>query len=155
MSRRSLLGAPLLAFVAGCGLLEPTGDGASDDLARARARWEAAALDDYDLRMARLCFCAFVGEVRVEVRGGVRTAVVVEDEGPGQPLEATLVPYYPTVEGLFDLVEQALDDEVAELRVTYHPDLGYPMELWVDTSRAVADEEYGYDVLLAVPTSGA
>lgn len=153
--RRGGLWAPFVVAFAGCGILEADANGGVDDLALARARWEAAALADYDLEMTRLCFCAFVGDVRVEVRGGVRTAVVVVGEEAVQPLDSGLEPYYPTVEGLFEIVEQALADEVAELRVTYHPALGYPVELWVDTSLAVSDEEFGYDVLLSLPTPGS
>ena len=134
-----------------CGILDAGADGADDDLRRARARWARAALADYDLVMSRRCFCIDVGPVMVSVRSGVRveTRVLVDDaEGPLAP---NLVPFYPTVDELFAVIEQALDDGVHELRVTYHPSLGYPTDVWVDRSPAIADEEFGYDVALVVP----
>lgn len=48
------------------------------------------------------------------------------------------------MEELFDLVERGIDDDAAELRVTYHPTLGYPTEAFIDFRENVADEEMGW-----------
>ena len=108
-------------------------------------------MDDYDIVVSRSCFCVAVGPVLVKVRNGVRveTLVVVDDaEGPLAP---NLVAFYPTIDELFQVIEEALGDGVHELRVTYHPSLGYPTDLWVDRSPAIADEEFGYRVALVLP----
>ena len=138
-------------IASGCGILDAGSDGAEDDLRRAQDRWVRAAMADYDLVMTRNCFCVPVGPVMVRVRDGerVETRILVDDaEGPLAP---NLVAFYPTVEGLFDVISEALEDGVYELQVTYHPTLGYPTDLWVDRSPSIADEEFGYEVALVSP----
>lgn len=140
----------LILTVAGCGILEPGGSRASLDLARARALWASADLDDYDLRVERRCYCPSEGVVRVLVRSGERVATVIEttdDALPAQPAATE----HPTVEELFALVAEAIDAGAAEIRVTYHAVLGYPVELWIDRSVNVADEEVGYTAELVAP----
>lgn len=135
----------------GCGILDSGSDGAAADLTRARRLWATSGMADYDLVLERLCFCQPLGTVTVEVRAGVRTASWVEtDDGP-MPLSADLVPWYPTVAGLFTMVDEAITTGVAQLRVTYHPVLGYPVDLWVDRSTSIGDEEFGYEATLHAP----
>jgi hypothetical protein len=110
---------------------------------------------DYDLRLERVCFCLPVGVVTVEVRNGVRTDSWVDGEGGREPLDGDLVAWYPTVDELFDLVDDAIVQRAAELRVTYHPVLGYPVDLWVDRSTRIADEEFGYEATLGAPSAGS
>ena len=143
-----LMGAFLLA---GCGILDPESDGAALDLAQARSLWASAGIEDYDLLMERVCFCVYVGPARVEVRDGVQVATILETD---LSLDPSAVGEYPTVEELFELVADAVAREADELRVTYHPVLGYPVDLWVDLRRDIADEEFGYRVDLVAPSSG-
>lgn len=147
--RVSWLAACLVA--SSCGIVDTTSDGAAADLRRAQERWDHAGLADYDLTLSRRCFCLEVGPVLVEVRDGVRAATFLLVDDAEGPLAPQLVPFYPTVDELFGLIEQAIADGVHELRVTYHPTLGYPTDLWVDRSPAVADEEFGYEVALLIP----
>lgn len=151
--RGRLAWAVALAAVAtaGCDILDPASDEASLDLGRARQLWSDAGIRDYDLRVDRVCFCAHVGTVRVQVRGGARVATVAEAD---LPLEASALDGYPGVEGLFDLVARAVDGPADELRVTYHPVLGYPVDLWIDTRRSVDDDEVGYRAELVAPAAG-
>lgn len=135
----------------GCGILDAGPQGAEDDLRRAQARWVRAAIDDYDIVVSRMCFCLEVGPVLVRVRNGVRVeTVVVVDDAEG-PLAPNLIAFYPTIDELFGLIQEAVRDGVHELRVTYHPSLGFPTDLWVDRSPSIADEEFGYQVGLVVP----
>ncbi len=121
------------------------------DLARARQLWASAGIRDYDLLVDRVCFCSQVGTVRVQVRQGTRVATVTETD---LPLEPTSLDGYPGVEGLFDLVAEAVNGSADELRVTYHPVLGYPVDLWIDTRRSVDDDEFGYRAELVAPAAG-
>lgn len=138
----------------GCGIIDPGDDGAERELRQARALWAAAAIDDYDLRQRRRCFCVDPGLVRVEVRDGIRVATVLVDDDGSSPLHPQHVADYPTVDELFGLVARAIEGDVDELRVTYHPVLGYPVDVWVDRSFAIADEEFGYATELVAPSSG-
>lgn len=139
------------ALLAGCGVLDAEPDAAALDLAQARQLWASAGIDDYDLIVERVCFCLYLGPVRVEVRNGRRVATVPVS---GPPPETSAIGEYPTVEGLFDVVAEAMERPADELRVTYHPVLGYPVDLWIDPRRAVDDDELGYRVDLVAPTAG-
>lgn len=140
----------LAIALAGCGLLEPTSRGSFQDLATARALWQSAALTDYDLRIVRSCFCMYEGVVRVAVRDGERVSTVFETTSDGLPAQPVATDH-PTVEELFVLVAEALDQGAAEVRVTYHAVLGYPVELWIDRSVDVVDEEIGYTAEVVAP----
>ncbi|MBT8336484.1 MAG: hypothetical protein KJO11_07765 [Gemmatimonadetes bacterium] len=154
MSLRMLIVLASITWTAGCGILEAGTDDAVDDLRRARAAWERAAIDDYDLAMRRLCFCWTPIDVTVVVRGGERVAVLYVSDGTPAPVAAEIAQYYPTVDELFDRVDRALRESADEVRVTYHATLGYPVDLWIDQSRAIADEEEGFEVELQVVDPG-
>ena len=148
MSVRILIMLGSTLWMAGCGILD-AGDGdAFDDLRRARDAWSRAGTVDYDLAMRRLCFCWTPIDVTVVVRDGERVAVLYAPDGAPAPVPQEIVEYYPTIDGLFDIVEEALTTDADEVRVTYHPDLGYPVDLWIDQSRSIADEELGFEVEL-------
>lgn len=151
---RRLWPVALAVVASACGILSPGDDGAEDELRRARALWASAGLEDYDLRVQRYCFCPLRGPVRIEVRDGVRVAVLEETEDGLESLAPAEEAWFPGVAQLFDLVEDAIGDGVAELRVTYHPVLGLPVDLYIDQSRNVADEEIRYRAELLAPGAG-
>ena len=49
-----------------------------------------------------------------------------------------------TVEEMFALIQNAIDEKADAITVTYDATLGYPKELWVDYSKMMADEEMSY-----------
>lgn len=144
-TRRRLraLPAALLVALAGCGITETEVPGAAYDLARGEALWDAAGPSSYDLLVEYHCYCPPTGVVRAEVRDGV----LVATDPPGSTP--------PTVPELFDLIAEALRAQAAEVRVTYHATLGYPVQLWIDRSRLVADEEFGYEVTVVAPEASS
>lgn len=109
----------------------------------ARALWAANGGEDYDLTFSWQCFCIidYVQRVDIEVRGGTVEAGAVTDTGV--PLNQDQLAEYRTVEQLFELIQDAIDEDAAEIRVTYAAD-GYPAEVWIDFSRRTADEERGF-----------
>ena len=136
---------------AGCGVLEP-GDEALERLERARALWHAAGIRDYRIRLERRCFCPpeSLGPALVSVRGSVYvTAVVYADDW--EPMPEGYARWFPSVEGLFDIVEDALLRDAAVVDVTYDRDLGLPREIWIDYKASIADEEMGYVVGIPEP----
>ena len=117
----------LLAFTMGaseCGLVssDPTAT-----LAMARARWEQRGPDDYSITISRSCEC---------LPGMAEPAVVVVRDGivesrtyvrTGLPVPPEYAQGYPSVEGLFDAIEEGLRAEGnGELSVSYHATYGYP-----------------------------
>ena len=154
--------AALLAPLAGCPapspILDPPavepgvyGGGSpavrSDDLAAARARWDAAGLDAYRLTLRRSCYCPspdYTGPFEVTVRDGVIEGVRLD--GEVVDAERGL-----TVDALFALIEEAYDREAETVRLAFDPEVGYPTEVYIDYSSMMADEEIGYTVSALAP----
>ena len=145
--RRAAGAAAVVAIAAGCATAGPAGvEGPREELDRARRLWAAEGMDDYRYTLRRICFCLpEVGApVEVEVRDGA--VVARRAAGSGAPVGAEHQELWPAVEGLFDLVEDAVEREADRVAVTYHPERGYPTSVYIDYSFEMADEELGFEV---------
>lgn len=141
----SRLGAILLLGVATAGCESPTAPGDRGLLAEARAQWRSRNQDSYSFELNRNCFCVLGGRrMTVTVRAG---AVVGADylDASG-PVDAALLSYIPTIPDLFDLIEDALDRDVASFLAEYDPELGFPTRIEVDYSATAADDEIAISV---------
>lgn len=98
--------------------------GAPEELEAARQRWSAAGLVHY-----RFTFEDDCGECLPSSR--LPREVVVRD---GE----TSAPGQPTVDSLFEAVENALANG-SSVEVVYHPVLGYPEDIWIDREARVRD----------------
>jgi hypothetical protein len=147
MSLKHIGTLALLATASGCGILDPD-DGARSDLEVNRERWESVRPQSYSMVLRRLCFCieAAIGPVRISVVGTTATQRVYVDSG--EPVPGDLAPHFPTVDGLFDVIKDAMDRDVHQLRVTYDGDTGIPVDIWIDYEANAVDEELGYQVTL-------
>ena len=137
------LAACLLAAAAACddGPTTPR-----DELRDARRRWEAARPAAYAFTFERLCFCPveLTRPTVVTVRGGaVESLRYVDGGGPVDPRFASA---YPTIDGLFDAIAEALARPPASFSATYDPARGYPVRVDIDPIRDAVDEEVGYRV---------
>lgn len=97
------------------------------NLAAARSLWERRGPDDYSVTISRSCEClpGMAEPAVVVVRDGVvesRTYVRT-----GLPVPPEFAQGYPSVEGLFERIEEGLAAEGnGELSVDYHSAYGYP-----------------------------
>jgi hypothetical protein len=141
----------LLGTATACGILDPD-DGARSDLEVARERWEQVRPQSYSMVLTRMCFCApeGIGPVRIQVVGTTATERVYVDSG--EPVPENLAPHFPTVDGLFDVLLDAMARDAHQIQVTYDGDTGIPADLWIDYEANVADEELGYQVTLPLGT---
>lgn len=98
--------------------------GPADELAAARARWDAAALDTYSFRFVDDC-----GECMPQPDG----IAVVWDGEVAAANELTI-----SIESAFDLIASALADGTS-VEVTYDRELGYPRDLWIDREARAYD----------------
>jgi hypothetical protein len=135
----SVLGLAL----AGCGVTGPTGslDRERQRLEQARAQWRSQGITDYQFTFRRSCFCAPAARepALVTVRQGA--IVSVESVSNGAPQDPAL---YFTIEGLFDLLEDAIDGDADQLTASYDSALGYPASAFIDRNFMIADEELGF-----------
>ena len=151
--RRMMLLVGVTAGSLGCDPFGLVGAG-NDELEESRARWENLSMTSYEYVVARSCFCppSFLGPVRVRVEDGVvtaRTFVDGTDTGPDEPGS-----WFPSVEGLFDLLAEAYERDAHRVEVTYDPETGVPLDVYIDYEEYIADEEQGFSVQsLPVPVS--
>ena len=146
----------LSALIAGCGIVDGDGDTWEEELALARQLWRDAGLTDYSYRVRQLCFCGYGGAIiAVEVRGGVVVAATDLDTGEAVPLSQ--FPWAaPSVEDLFQRIEEIIEGGPAEFAATYDPLLGYPRSVTSDPIANAIDDEWGVeasDVEVAPPAS--
>jgi hypothetical protein len=108
-------------------------------LERAEARWEEHGPASYTLTLQRLCYCGEIEPRQVTVIDGVVTDVRIV--GSGAPLTEDQWQWYPSVEALFAIVRQAIDERAHELEPEFHDTLGYALRVEIDWDEHVADEE--------------
>jgi uncharacterized protein DUF6174 len=152
VSRRLARLALVLATAASaaCGVTGPSGRHAAEQarLDQARAQWRAQSLHDYTFVFSRGCFC--VTEYREPVTVTVRADAVasVVSVAAGAPRDPG---GYPTVEGLFDLVQNAIDEDAATIRTEYDPARGFLVSAYFDISERIADEELSVQASAVTP----
>lgn len=135
-----------------CGLTDPSGPHAEAEarLREARSLWRAQGVASYTYVASRSCFCA--PEARepatVTVRAGVIVSVVSVESGLSRSPEG-----YHTVEGLFDLVQDAIDKNAATIRAEYDSARGYLTSAYIDLDERLADEEFSVEARALTPLS--
>ena len=119
-----------------------------------RERWAAQRILDYQLTLSRSCFCSAEG-------AGLVVLTVLEGEPAewqyflsGDPLAPEWRAFFPTVEGLFDFVEDAIDRGAESIEVRYDEDLGLPTTIRIDYRLAAVDEEIAYEVAKRLDLGG-
>jgi len=149
---RLLLGLSLASALgaAGCGLTGPSGplDRERERLAQARAHWRGLGFTDYQYTFRRNCFCG--PDVRDPVRIVVRQGNIVSIERltAGPPPDPQ---FYYTVEGLFDLLADAIENDAHQLQADYDSAFGYPVSAFIDYNAQLADEEQGFEASALQP----
>lgn len=124
-----------------------TGTGPDLDLAEARDRWAARGPASYAVTVTMACFCGELSNpVLVTVRNGaVESRVYVATGAPVNPQAAA---FFPAVDGLFDVIESAMNKPAGSLDVDYDPVLGHPTRISIDWSSKYVDDEVTYTVAM-------
>lgn len=132
-----------LILALGCSLLDPA-DPQREELERAQRRWEAQELDRYTYLVRRACECLpeTTGPFEVRVRPGEEPVVIRPETG--EPVEAPLDRAFPSVQGFFALIDDALRRGAHRVEVDYDRRTGVPLRLSIDPDERVADEELLY-----------
>lgn len=115
--------------------------GPKAELAEARERWKARRITQYEYNLQRICFCLeeATRAVTIRVQGGVVTgAWYLSDQSP---VPSANLKNYPTVEGLFETIEEAIGRNAARLDVEYDRATGHPTRIDIDYDQRMADDE--------------
>lgn len=143
MVSRCLWRAALVALVAvlsACNPFSPLGR-EKDELEAARRVWRNQGLTSYEFRVEHGCFCVARGAALVRVQDGRPVSVTYVETGA----PVTPDPFLPlTVEGLFDVIGDAIEEEADRVDVSYDSALGYPLTIAIDFDPRIADEEQYY-----------
>lgn len=120
----------------------------SDDhgLTAARERWAKQGPAAYSFVSMRGCDCPpeVYRPMRVSVASGqITSAVYVDDQAP---VASNFHSLLRTIDGVFDDIQAAIDQDAAQIMVSYDPALGYPTQLFVDYSKQAADEELSLQI---------
>ncbi len=141
----SVLAAVFLLGPIACG--ESTGP-EGDRVSEQRFLWEAQSLDDYTYDVQRVCFCPLREGVQLTVVDGVVAGAT--DLTTEEVLEPSEVQWYVTIDGLFDLLQDAYDRNAHQVDVDFDANRGYPTRIFIDYSEMIADEELGFTLLSEV-----
>src|SRR5690606_34830369 len=115
-------------------------------LDRARDRWRREAPRDYRYEFELHCFCGadLHRPVTVWVRNGAVYDAVYADNG--RPVPTTNLQYYRTIDGLFEVIGDAINRRADFIDVEYDSRYGYPRFADIDYERRTADDEIYFTV---------
>jgi hypothetical protein len=108
---------------------------------QARDVWRRTAPRSYRYVFQQICFCAppVTDPVVITVQDGLVTRVA--KEATGAPVDEADLSRYPSIDGLFQRIQDAIDAHADEIGVSYDPALAYPRDAFLDPSHNIADEE--------------
>ena len=139
----------VLLLLPGCVIFSDANQDDQTALDESRSLWEGAGIADYSIRFQRMSSCIFCDPselilVRLTIRGGVLEEVI--DVDGDQPVTEFNPGIFLTVAELFVFIQDAIDQQAAEIDITYDQLLGYPTDITVDFSRRFFDDELGFQV---------
>jgi hypothetical protein len=116
------------------------------EVAAHRIKWTAARPAEYTYALARYCFCspAEQGPVRVRVVGdSVVSRTYVET---GDTVVSADARFFPDVDGLFQVVEDAVASGADKIHITWDDHRGFPSLISIDYVAHAADDEIALEV---------
>lgn len=112
-------------------------------------QWQTTDFAEYNFIVDRSCFCGG-GPYPAQIFVKADTISLVVDPDSQEPVSIdstqTYAAIYPTVEDLFDLVEDAIEKDADHLEVMYDNFNGFPWFIDIDYSKEIADEEIRYEI---------
>ncbi len=135
-----------VVLVAACG--DSTGPtDPQTELNANRALWNRSGIVSYRMTMIRTiasddpAMASLVGTtpILIQVRDGQVEQRIFATSGV--PLGDQFAPTFPAVPGLFDRIQQAIDQQAIGLAVRYDATYGFPVSIQIDVLAGAGDEE--------------
>ena len=136
----------ILALLHGCILKDDRLADVQSKLDQNQRKWTSAMVSNYQFNFQWICYCSpeYVDPVNISVRENrIDDAVFVEDE---VPVAVEGLERYRTIEGLFDLLQEGIDENAHTISAHYHSELGYPVKASIDYEEDSVDEELGFEI---------
>lgn len=114
---------------------------AQAQLTQAQAKWKKTQPQHYSYYLQRSCFCTpdYTKPIMLRVfKGKVQQATLMPE---GKPLPANRKTEAIPMEGVFKLIQEAINRRAAKITVTYHAQYSYPKQVSIDYDQMMADEE--------------
>ena len=67
--------------------------------------------------------------------------IALRFDDTGAPVPPAYYGLFPSIEGLFGIIEDAIYQDAYDLDVRYDPTYAFPREIEIDYDRGIADEE--------------
>lgn len=117
------------------------------ELRQNRERWAGRNIPNYRYALQIICFCPpeFRQAVVIEVRDN--TMVSITSALDSTPVDSQGFEHTDTIDKLFGIIQEALDNEAYSIEAKYDPDFGYPRRIFIDYEERTADEEMGYEII--------
>lgn len=135
-------------FLNGCGGLFGTlgQAGLQNELDAARENWSVAEPAAYLMTVRRNCFCP-LGGARVDVLVSSGQVTEVSRNDTGEAIDISEGSFYPSVDGLHDILQDAIDRGAHSITASYHETMGYPVSFYIDYWENAVDEELGFEIV--------
>ena len=122
-----------------------------DKLDAARSIWNGQAIANYSFEYKRVSASLAPQDfmVQVENNNNVTSAV---DKNTGLTASAGQLAYIPTIDGIFDEIQQAINNNVTTINVTYNAKFSYPQKVFISNIR-LPDASFRLTVITLTPYS--
>jgi hypothetical protein len=116
------------------------------ELEQQRQQWQSSGAGSYRYELLVRCFCGppLTEPVVIEVHNGV--AVSVTHATTGASIDPASFSQFNTIDKLFGIIAESVDQGADDISVMYHPTLGYPIGINIDEIKRAVDDEVSYTV---------
>ena len=124
---------------------------AQKELDEAVSQWESQNIADYVVTQTYSCFCPreYTRPISyIVVWGESQTSNARYNDEEMELIDPEMSPELLTVEQAFALIQDAIDQQVASITVSYDENLWYPMNIAIDYNVMMADEEVYYSFIV-------
>ena len=103
-------------------------------------KWKLAGASHYRFRLFRGCICEDNEDVLIEVENGQTLSLEYPSGKTMNPGDRAYFEGWGTMELLFSTVKTEVNGDALEVRVTYDPTYGFPVEIYSDPTEITDDE---------------
>lgn len=132
-----------LMFILMALVLAACSAGSQTEIERNRDKWQDAGVSHYRYNLFIGCFCVFTQDMPllIEVQDGKVVSMEYQNGNEIDPGSRDLFEKYATIDRMFAELEKNMNGEADEVKVTYDPTYGFPVETNIDFIKNATDDE--------------